>query len=276
MLPSNNFQQFQSNPDNQEIINLQNNIASLGKRLDKLQECTSESNDATKIESLQNDVYNLQRQVDNAAKAGRQDVTGLLEKFNHLNGLATNITETLSQKIDNVNDSLQANTNRDNVNECFLHLDANRYTKAAVVADRMTIDAVKKLIRDYDDLNNEYKEDRRQVLSEFINWDQKYVCHPPLPCYGRQCVACGRCCDWYYSCHPDDWKWIRDFRSWDHMNGERWRNGLYYDKFKLKDGAKCTRSTYYGASRFVRIVSFGAFDGSALLGHLCVCDPQKE
>ncbi len=106
--------------------------------------------------------------------------------------------------------------------------------------------------------------------------DQKCVSHPPLPCYGRQCVTCGRCCDWRYTGHSEDWKWIRNFRDWDHNTAERWRNGSYYNKFKLNDGARCTRSFYYGASLFVRLVSLGTFDGSALLNHLCVCDPQKQ
>ncbi|CAF3468879.1 unnamed protein product [Rotaria socialis] len=105
---------------------------------------------------------------------------------------------------------------------------------------------------------------------------EKFHSKPPLTCNGCQCVTCGRCCDWYYTGTPEDWQWIRDFRNWDHNSAERWRNGKYYDRFKLSNGAKCNRSLYYAASYIVRFVSLGTFDGSALLGHLCVCPREKQ
>ncbi len=111
--------------------------------------------------------------------------------------------------------------------------------------------------------------------SNVINFcleDQKPVSHPPLTCHGRQCAACGRCCDWYYDGDSNDWEWIRKFRDWDQNTVKRWRGGNYYDRFKLHKNAKCDRSIYYSASYFVRFITAGAFDGSHLVGHLCVCD----
>ncbi len=105
--------------------------------------------------------------------------------------------------------------------------------------------------------------------------EKKSVSHPPLPCGGIQCEECGRCCDWRYTGHPQDWEWIRNFRNWDANEAERWRNGAYHSQFALKNGVKCNRSGHYTASSVLRWVTFGAFDGSALLGHLCVCDPHK-
>lgn len=102
--------------------------------------------------------------------------------------------------------------------------------------------------------------------------DQRRHAHPPLTCRGRQCDICGRCRDWYYTGGPEDWQWIRNFRHWDHHHTERWRKGNYADQFKLHRGTRCNRSIYYSASYLVRLVSFGAFDGSHLIGHLCVCD----
>ncbi|CAM4966644.1 unnamed protein product, partial [Rotaria socialis] len=96
--------------------------------------------------------------------------------------------------------------------------------------------------------------------------------HPILSCNGRQCAICGRCRDWYYAGVPEDWHWIRNFRNWDHDFAERWRNGEYHSKFKLRDGAECNRYSYYFVSEIIRVVSLGTFDGSALLGHLCLCD----
>ncbi|CAF4175874.1 unnamed protein product, partial [Rotaria magnacalcarata] len=69
MATSYNFQQFHSNSENQEIIDLQNNLASFEKRLDELQKCTSASNAAVKVLTLQEDVISLQHQIDNAAKS---------------------------------------------------------------------------------------------------------------------------------------------------------------------------------------------------------------
>jgi len=104
-----------------------------------------------------------------------------------------------------------------------------------------------------------------------------HVSHPPLTCRGRQCIACGRCCDWYYAGHANDWEWIRKFRDWDKYTVERWRKGDYHDKFKLHSGAKCDRMIYYEVSYIVRFFTDGAFDGSHLIGHLCVCDsPQPS
>lgn len=105
--------------------------------------------------------------------------------------------------------------------------------------------------------------------------DQKSISHPPLTCHGRQCVVCGRCCDWYYAGHADDWEWIRKFREWHQDTVQRWRAGDYHDKFKLHEGAKCDRSIYYKASYVFRFVTAGIFDGSHLIGHLCVCDSPE-
>lgn len=168
MATSYNFQQFHPNPENQEIINLQSNLASFEKRLDELQKCTSESDVAVKMASLENDINSLQHQVDNVAKSERQDVKALLEKFNYLKASVTERTDILSKKIYSVDDSVQANTHRDRINECFLHLDGHRYQKAADVADEMTTEEVKQLIKDYYSSDNEHRENKKQVLSEFI------------------------------------------------------------------------------------------------------------
>jgi hypothetical protein len=74
-----------------------------------------------------------------------------------------------------------------------------------------------------------------------------------------------------YTGHPKDWEWIRNVRNWDKKATERWQNGTYHHQFERKNGATCTRSAYFNAGLFVRVVSFGIFDGSGLIGHLCSC-----
>lgn len=169
MATSFNFQQFQSNAENQEVINLQNNLASLEKRFDDLQKSTSTSDATTKMASLENDINSLQHQVDVVAKSGRKDVQSLLAKFDGLKSGIAAMTINLSKKIDSVDDRVQANTDRDMVNECYLHLDAKRYEKAAIVADQMSISVVKLLIEDYCNSNTKSNEEKKKVLSEFIN-----------------------------------------------------------------------------------------------------------
>ncbi|CAF3046156.1 unnamed protein product [Rotaria socialis] len=153
------FTQFQPNPDNQEIIHLQESIASLEKRLNELQKCGSQSNVAGQIQSLQTDINNFQQQVDNAAKSNRQEAKVLLEKFNDLQKSVAEMKNDLLQKIDT-----------DNIDKCVMHLDGHRVLKAAEVADKMTTDSVTQLIKDYCSPDNRRQEDRRGDLIEFISY----------------------------------------------------------------------------------------------------------
>ena len=95
--------------------------------------------------------------------------------------------------------------------------------------------------------------------------------HPRLPCKGNQCTQCGRCRDWRYTGHPEDWQWIRGFRNWDADHVTRWRQNTYCDQFELLPNARCNRMIYYRAGHLLRFVTGYVFDGSHLLGHLCVC-----
>ncbi|CAF2151329.1 unnamed protein product [Rotaria magnacalcarata] len=153
------FKQFQPNPDNQEIIHLQANIASLEQRLNELQKCGSQSNVAGQIASLQTDINNLQQEVDNTAKSNRQEVKVLLGQFNDLKSSVTEMKNDLLQKIDS-----------DNINKCFTHLDGHRVHTAAEIADKMTTDSVTQLIKDYYSPDNKRQEDKRGDLIEFISY----------------------------------------------------------------------------------------------------------
>lgn len=115
------------------------------------------------------------------------------------------------------------------------------------------------------------------VIDFYLADQENVTIHPyrTLPCKGHPCTICNRCCDWYYNGSSEDWEWIRTFRDWDHSYAQRWRSGNYCNKFKLRSGGRCNRSIYYSASYIARFFSFGTFDGSHLLNHLCVCDPEK-
>ncbi|CAF5013255.1 unnamed protein product, partial [Rotaria socialis] len=169
MAASYNFQQFHSNSENQEIIDLQNNLASFEKRLDELQKCTSGSDVVVKMLTLQEDVISLQHQIDNAAKSGKQEVKDLQKNFQHLKSSFTETTNILSKRVDVIDDSLQANTNRDNIHLCITHLDKHRCQAAAVIADEMAIDSVAQLIKDYYSSDDKGKDGRKKDLLQFIN-----------------------------------------------------------------------------------------------------------
>ncbi|CAF4033727.1 unnamed protein product [Rotaria magnacalcarata] len=175
MAASYNFQQFHSNSENQEIIDLQNNLASFEKRLDELQKCTSASNAAVKVLTLQEDVISLQHQIDNAAKSGKQEVKYLQKNFQDLKTSFTETAKTLSKRVDIIDDNLQDNTNRDNIHLCITHLDKHRCQAAAVIADKMAIDSVAQLIKDYYSSDDKGKEGRKKDLFEFINSSMQHL-----------------------------------------------------------------------------------------------------
>lgn len=168
MATSFNFSQFQPNSENQEMVNLQNNVASIEMRLDELQKNASNSDVSVQMANLQKDIDSIQKTADNVAKSGKKEGEQLLQKFNDLKALAKETTNNLSKKIDKVDSLVQANTDRDRINECFLHMDAHRYQLAADVADKMTIDVVKQILEDYCSSDDKSRVNRKQVLSEFI------------------------------------------------------------------------------------------------------------
>lgn len=102
------------------------------------------------------------------------------------------------------------------------------------------------------------------------------VSRPPPTCHGRQCFTCGRCCDWYYAGLPEDWEWIRNVRNWSANDTQRWRIGNHKRKFQLREDGECNRSKYYHVGYLLYYISCGAYDGSQLVGHLCVCDPAQQ
>lgn len=184
MCASRSFNQFQPDPDNEEITNLQKNVGSLEKRLDEIEKLKSTSDAFMMIQILQDDINKLQRQIDNASRSGRKDITNLVEQFNGLKRSITNQVKQLQQKIDSVDNRLQANTDDDNKTKCFMHLDAHRCQAAAEIADRMSSNAVIEIIRMYCSPDNQQKADRNKVLFEFLhnmkNQEPRIRCQPEL------------------------------------------------------------------------------------------------
>jgi len=170
MAASCNFQQFQPNPENQEIIQIQNALASLEHRFDELQVSTAKVDVITQMASLQTDVHFLEQRIDNARRSQTQEVQRLLTRFNALKAAVTNLANSLRTRIDRIDDSVQINRDRQIISECFMHLDGRRLEKAAAAADQLSINAVYQLLHDYCYPNNQYKADRKQALSEFIRY----------------------------------------------------------------------------------------------------------
>lgn len=170
MCASRIFNQFQADPENEEISNLQKNVASLQRRLDEVQKSTSTSDTFTKMLSLQTEMNQLQKQIDDATKSGRKDVADLTTKFNALKSSVTTKLEQLSKKIDSVEGHMQVNFDNDKISDCWMHLDALRYQIAASIADTMPTTTVTKLITDYAGPKNKHKENRMEILSNFIGF----------------------------------------------------------------------------------------------------------
>jgi flagellar motility protein MotE (MotC chaperone) len=170
MFTSPNMQQFQSNPGNQEIVDLQNTFASLEKRLDELQRCTSSSDAATKMASIENDIKSIQHRMDDAAKSGRQGVNDLSKKFDQLKASAVETKEALEKRLQGFADSIKANTERDKINECYMHLDGGRCEDAAAAADELPIEKVEEIIKKFCNKTDKHNGDTKQVLSEFIEY----------------------------------------------------------------------------------------------------------
>lgn len=169
MAASFNFQQFASSPGDQDIVNLQNNLASFEKRLDELQRCSSTSDAATKMATLEGAVNSLQQQVDNAAKSGRAEAQNLSAKFNLMKAALMESAYMLTKQVNGLDNRIQDNTSRDLINECFMHLDGYRYKMAAAAADKMPIADVCHLMEDYCSSKNMHYDDRKKILTEFIN-----------------------------------------------------------------------------------------------------------
>ncbi|CAF1325205.1 unnamed protein product [Adineta steineri] len=60
-----------------------------------------------------------------------------------------------------------------------------------------------------------------------------------LDCEGRSCIACGKCCDWYFTGDAETWEWIRNWENWAEEDINRWIYDRVYNRFKPRDGATC-------------------------------------
>lgn len=169
MFPSDWSQQFEQNSDNQEIINLQKHLASFEKRLDELETNKSKSDGGLKIGSLQDDLNNLQRQFDNMARTGRQEVQALVNQFNLLKSRFEEVIESLKNEISGLKNRAAANENYSRKIDCMGHLDGHRFSAAASVADKMTSEEVIEIIRQYCSPYEKYNERKAQAINEFIN-----------------------------------------------------------------------------------------------------------
>lgn len=96
--------------------------------------------------------------------------------------------------------------------------------------------------------------------------------NPKVTCKGRHCTNCGKCRDWRYTGHPEDWEWIRKYRTWDSAAIQRIRDGNYYRKFELRYGATCDRGPRYFFGTMLVVLSAGHFNASQFLGHVCTCN----
>ncbi|CAF1627291.1 unnamed protein product [Adineta ricciae] len=64
-----------------------------------------------------------------------------------------------------------------------------------------------------------------------------------LPCNGRSCPTCNKCCDWRFTGDADTWNWIRNYSNWANDDWQRWRRNRMWKLYKLKDGAACNSTS---------------------------------
>ncbi|CAF0909871.1 unnamed protein product [Adineta steineri] len=164
-----NVNQFQPNSNNQVIVDLQSNVASLQKRVDELEKSGSGTNAVSQIRSIQSQISELKGEIDNAAKSGTQEVTALSKQFKALQSSVTEFEDTLSKKVGNLDSDLKANTTNDNIHQCLLYLLDHQHKKAADVAGKLTNSDVEQVMKDYYNPDSKNKEERKEILSEFIN-----------------------------------------------------------------------------------------------------------
>ncbi len=70
------------------------------------------------------------------------------------------------------------------------------------------------------------------------------MCSRNLSCNGRPCASCKKCRDWYYAGDLKGWKWIQDYNNLKVCDWERFYRGDLAERFKRRDDAKCSRSSF--------------------------------
>ncbi|CAF0716679.1 unnamed protein product [Adineta steineri] len=64
-------------------------------------------------------------------------------------------------------------------------------------------------------------------------------------CKGRLCNKCGKCRDWYFTGDSAILKRMQGVSNWQSNDWQRWHDGKFWEKFKRRDGYKCTHNFTY-------------------------------
>ena len=67
-------------------------------------------------------------------------------------------------------------------------------------------------------------------------------------CNGRVCAKCGKCRDWYFTGDSRILSWMQNVANWQSKDWQRWHNEKIWEKFKRRNGHKCTYEFTYAFS----------------------------